>query len=225
MLKKTIFAGLAVASLAAPSIANEKDNAFYLTVGGGYSFVDDVDGDTTITGTKYDLSSDMDDAFNWNVGLGKHFNGKWRLEYSYGHFQPKMTNVTATTGGTGATASISPKPEFEIKSHMFNIYRDFRGFPIGGNKLTPYVGAGIGSTNVKMKNYTTTVAGTAVSVTDNGRDLTSWSVKGGLNYAATTSTDLYTEVSYNGLSNFSEDNINYDSLSDIKIMGGLRYKF
>ena len=221
MLKHSILAGIAIASFTAPSLADVKNNPIYITVGAGNSFVSDIEGDTTISGTKYDLSSDMENSFFWQLGVGKHIN-KWRLEAAFSKFEPKMENITATTGGVGVTASIDPKPEYDIKSYMFNVYRDFTS---EGKKISPYIGAGLGSTSVKMKNYTTTVSGTDVTVTDDGRDLFTWSIKGGANYRMNDSSDLFAELSYSALEKFSEDDINYDAFSSINLIGGLRYKF
>ena len=104
---------------------------------------------------------------------------------------------------------------------MFNVYRDF---PNDG-KFTPYVGIGLGSTSIKMQTYTTTVSGTDVVVTDDGRDLFSWDIKGGVTYSLNDTTDLYGEVVYFNTDSFDEDGINYDSIKATNVMAGVKFKF
>ncbi|KGG10902.1 Adhesin-like protein [Prochlorococcus sp. SS52] len=134
-----------------------------------------------------------------------------------------MQDITASTGGVGATASLSPKPEYDVKSYMLNVYRDFPGEE--DKKFYPYVAAGLGTTNVKMQNYTTTVAGTDVVVVDDGRDLFTWNLKGGMNYKMNDKNDLFAEANYTKLEKFTEDSINYDALSAVNLLAGWRYKF
>ena len=218
MLKKSALI-LSFASLASIAPVNAGDD-FYLSIGGGTTMIDTVEGDTTISGTKYDLESDMEDVFAYDIEFGKHIED-WRIAVSYSKSEPKMENITATTGGVGATASISPKPTYDFISLMFNVYKDF---PRDG-KFTPYVGAGLGSTHVEMQTYTTTVAGTDVAVSDDGRDLFTWDLKAGVTYDLNETADLYGELSYLKTESFDEDGINYDGLSSAVLVGGIKFNF
>tara|TARA_Y100001933_G_scaffold220251_1_gene229413 strand:+ start:29 stop:688 length:660 start_codon:yes stop_codon:yes gene_type:complete len=215
---KTLIAATSLGLLSLPLFANE--NNLYFSAGGGQGFVSEVSGDTTISGTKYDLKSDMESSFNYDFEIGKKID-KWRLGISYASQSPKQKNITATTGGVGVTASISPKPTYDVKSFMFNIYRDF---PNDG-KWTPYAGIGLGSSNIKMKTYTTTVAGTDIAVTDDGRDLFSWDIKGGVTYNLNETTDIYGEVVYHQTGKFNEDTVNYDAIKTTNLMAGVRFNF
>ena len=211
-----IGASLLAASVSAPSFAED----FYLSIGGTQQFVREVEGDVTIGGTKYDLEADIDSSFGYDIEFGKKIEN-WRLGLSYTHTSPKQSSVTATTGGVGATASISPKPTYDVDAIMFNVYRDF---PKDG-KFSPYVGVGLGSTSIEMQTYTTTVAGTDVTVTDDGRSLFTWDVKAGVTYELSEKTDLYGEFSYGSTSSFDEDGINYDGIKSAQIGAGVKFKF
>lgn len=209
---------LAIIASLSTSVLAEEDR-WYVSVGAGNSFISDIEGDTTISGTKYDLTGEMDSAFAYDIGIGKHFNN-WRVEASFGKTNPKMSKLSASTGGTGVTASISPKPEYEVTSYMFNVYRDFSD----GN-FSPYVGVGIGRANIEMNDYTTNIEGTDVAIVDDGRSLFTWDIKGGLNYEVTDSSTLFTEVAYQQMGEFDEDGINYDAIRAVNLKGGLRFKF
>ena len=211
-----IGASLLAGSLSAPAFAE----GFYLSIGGTQQFVQEVEGDTTISSTKYDLKSDIDSSFGYDIEFGKKIEN-WRLGLSYTHTSPKQANVTASTGGVGATASISPKPTYDVDSIMLNVYRDF---PKEG-KLSPYVGVGLGSTSIEMQTYTTTIAGTDVAVTDDGRSLFSWDVKAGVTYDLSERADLYGEFSYGSTGSFDEDGINYDGIKSAQLGAGVKFKF
>ena len=212
---------LLLGSFVAPTMA-EESKGFYLSIGGAQTFIQDVEGDTTISGTKYDLDSDIDSDFGYEIEFGKQIEN-WRLGISYGKTSPKQKNVSAENAatGVGVVASVSPKPTYDVESLMFNVYRDF---PNDG-KFTPYVGIGLGSTSIEMQTYTTTVSGTDVVVTDDGRDLFSWDIKGGVTYSLNQTTDLYGEVVYLHTDSFDEDGINYDAIKSTNLMAGIKFNF
>ena len=212
---------LLLSSIIVPSIAGES-RGFYLSIGGVQTFIQDVEGDTTISGTKYNLDSDIDSDFGYEIEFGKQIE-KWRLGISYGKTSPKQKNVTAENASTGlgVVASVSPKPTYDVESLMFNLYRDF---PNDG-KFTPYVGIGLGSTSIEMQTYTTTVSGTDVVVTDDGRDLFSWDIKGGVTYSLNERTDIYGEVVYMHTDSFDEDGINYDAIKSTNLIAGIKFNF
>jgi opacity protein-like surface antigen len=212
-----IGASLLAGSFAAPALAED----FYLSIGGTQQFVHEIEGDTTISGTSYNLSADIENAFGYDIEFGKQFNENWRLGLAYSHTEPKQENVTATTGGSGVTASISPKPTYDVGSLMLNVYRDF---PRDG-KFAPYVGLGLGSTSIELQTYTTTVAGTDVTVTDDGRSVFSWDVKAGVTYELSDRTDLYGEIAYGQTSSFDEDGINYDGIKNTNLGLGVKWNF
>ena len=216
-----IGASLVITSFIAPSIAEESKN-FYLSIGGSQTFIHDVEGDTTIGGVMYNLDSDIESAFGYEIEVGTQIEN-WRLGFSYGKTEPKQDNVSAEIAatGVGVVGSIDPKPSYDVKSYMFNVYRDF---PNEG-KFTPYVGIGVGSTSIELQTYTTTIDGTDVVVTDDGRDLFTWDIKGGVTYSVSESTDLYGEVVYVHTDKFDEDGINYDSITSTNLMAGVKFNF
>ena len=216
-----IGASLLASSFIAPSIAEESEN-FYFSIGGAQTFIHDVEGDTTIGGVKYNLDSDTESDLGYELEFGTQIKN-WRLGFSYGKTEPKQDNVSAeiAASGVGVVGSIDPKPSYDVKSYMFNVYRDF---PNEG-KFTPYVGIGVGSTSIELQTYTTTIDGTDVVVTDDGRDLFTWDIKGGVTYSLSENTDLYGEVVYLHTDSFDEDGINYDSITSTNLMAGIKFNF
>ena len=62
-------------------------------------------------------------------------------------------------------------------------------------------------------------------VTDDGRDLFTWDIKGGVTYSLSENTDLYGEVVYLHTDSFDEDGINYDSITSTNLMAGIKFNF
>ena len=76
-----------------------------------------------------------------------------------------------------------------------------------------------------MQTYTTTVSGTDIVVTDDGRNLFSWDIKGGVIYSLNQTIDLYGEVVYLQTDSFDEDGINYDPIKSTNLMAGIKFNF
>ena len=106
---------LLLSSFVAPSFAEESKD-FYLSIGGGIAFPNDVEGDTTVSGTKYDATFPTDNTGFYSIGIGKEFND-YRVEFNYAAATVETDSVTVTTGGNGVTASISPNLESDFKSY------------------------------------------------------------------------------------------------------------
>ena len=63
---------LLLSSFVAPSFAEESKD-FYLSIGGAQTFIQDIEGDTTISGTKYNLDSDIDSDFGYEIDEQANF--------------------------------------------------------------------------------------------------------------------------------------------------------
>ena len=213
-ISKSFFAGISLGLLSLPLLADE--NSVYFSAGMGQGFVSELEGDATVSGTKYNLNLDFDSAFIYDLEIGKKLDD-WRLGISYSSLSPQQNNVTAS----GSTAAVSPKPHFDVQSIMFNIYRDFST----EGKFTPYAGLGLGTSNIKIETHVTTVAGDQFLVSDDGRNVFGWDLKAGLTYSLTEQADVYTEVVYHQTSKFNEDGINYDAFKTTNVMGGVKFNF
>ena len=221
-MKKAFFATLVFAFSGSPVFSDDVPKSLYITGAIGETRVRDVGANTTFGGNLYQLESEFDNAFNLQLGLGKYLNDHWRIEGAYSKSSPKEIDITASTGGSSATATLDKKPEYDLKSYMLNVYRDFD--PITRN-ISPYFGLGVGMTNVKMQEYTTTIASTDVVVKDPGRSLFTYSIKAGASIPVNDRSVFFSELSYNALEQFNEDSVYFDEISAINLIGGFRYKF
>ena len=215
---------LLLSSFVAPSFAEESKD-FYLSIGGGIAFPNDVEGDTTVSGTKYDATFPTDNTGLYSIGIGKEFND-YRVEFNYAAATVETDSVTVTTGGNGVTASISPNLESDVKSYMVYGFKDFEN----ESKFSPYFGIGLGFSSLSAKDQTATVAGTALSLKGAEESVFTFALKGGVTYPIAENTSLYSEATYQNMSSYQVaeagyETVNYDSNNFFAITAGLRFNF
>ena len=148
--------------------ADEFKKGFYSS----YSLGAGTYSDLLLSGTI--LSLPFDYGFSYEGGFGYDFGKTFRTELSY----------------TNTTSSISTGNQAKFGSFMFNGYIDF---PLGNSKWAPFVGAGIGTTNVDATNLCT--AGGTDDCKDN---VSTYAISGGINYALNDKTEITTKLTYFG---------------------------
>jgi len=224
MKKVLIGASLFLTSIVSPAIA-EESNSFYVTAGGGLAVPSEVEGDSTISGTKYDAKFPTDDTGFYSIGIGKEFNDM-RLELNYSAATVKTDSITVTSGGTGVTASISPDMESDVTSFMFFGFKDFKN----ETKLTPYAGVGLGWAIFDAKDQTVTLSGTDYSLKGTQETVFSYALKAGAAYEIAKNTSLYSEATYQHFGEFQVkesgyETVNYDANRFLALGAGLRFSF
>tara|TARA_B100000989_G_C19449858_1_gene431250 strand:+ start:143 stop:805 length:663 start_codon:yes stop_codon:yes gene_type:complete len=220
-MKNYLFgASVLLSSLVAPSFAEESKD-FYLSIGGGLAFPSDIEGDATFGGTTIDAKFPTDDPFFYSLGIGKEFND-WRLEFNYSGTKISTNSITATSGGTGVTASITPDLEVDAKSYMIYGFKDIPN----ETKFTPYFGVGLGTSTLSTEATTVSVSGSDVTLSAASESVFTYGIKGGIGYEIANNTSIYSEASYLNYASFSTDlSENYDSNSYFGISAGLKFTF
>ena len=95
-MKNYLFgASILLSSFVSPSFAEESKD-IYLSIGGGIAFPSDVEGDTTLGGTKYDATFPTDSTGMYSIGLGKEFDS-FRLELNYSAATVETNSISLTT--------------------------------------------------------------------------------------------------------------------------------
>ncbi len=93
------------------------------------------------------------------------------------------------------------------------------------SRWVPYVGGGLGYTNVSWGAYRASVLGATVSQTAGSQGVLGYQGKVGISYLANKSTDVFVEGIYQGTAGFTVDTVNYDPLSSWGARLGARYRF
>ena len=200
------------------------DNDFYLSIGYGIAFPNDVESDYVIgnTSTTYDITEETDDPGMLSVGFGKAFDNDFRIEFNLSKATVSVDSFTVTSNGSGITESITPKLEYDVTNYMVYGLKDFSN----ESKFTPYAGVGIGFASIDANDATATIAGTNYSFTFEEESVLSFAFKGGVGYKITDQTTLFTELGYTNLASFrSKGGVNYDSNELIGLTAGVKFSF
>ena len=222
MKKYLLGTSLLLSSIAtAPVMA---DDNFYLSIGYGIAFPNDVESDYVIgdTSTTYDITEETDDPGMLSVGFGKAFDNDFRIEFNLSKATVSVDSFTVTSNGSGITESITPKLEYDVTNYMVYGLKDFSN----ESKFTPYAGVGVGFASLDADDATATIAGTAYSFTFEEESVFSFAFKGGIGYELSDQTTLFTELGYTNLASFrSKGGVNYDSNDLIGLNAGVKFSF
>ena len=218
MKKYLLTSSLLIGSFATPLLADEPTD-FYLSVGGGFQSISDIEGDIATDGFSFDTNS----PFQYSLAIGKEF-GDWRLEFNYSASTVSSDAITVIPAGQNAvSASITPDLEIDVKSYMLYGYKDFTN----DTKLSAYLGAGLGISSFDVPAQNINVGGANVPLPAVDEQVFTFGVKGGVEYEIAENTSLYTEVGYLNISSFDSDDEqeSYDSTNSFTIGAGLRFMF
>jgi opacity protein-like surface antigen len=195
------------------------EKGFYATVGLGGAWPQNVTGNTTILGVGVTGSYALGGGFSGDIGAGYDF-GPVRTELTYAYTGASLNSVTATALGTSGTASIS-NGSVSTNSILVSAYVDIPT----KSKFTPYIGGGLGYTNVGWGAYSASALGITLTQQAGSQGVLGYQAKLGVTYQASAKADVFVEGTYQGSSGFSVDRVNYDSLSAFGARLGARYRF
>ena len=159
--RKLLNASIAILTLPITIIGNtpqqiraEESKGIYVTGSYGTSSFTSADWKATVNDLAHKGDLKFNDGSGWETGLGYDF-GRLRTEISYGSSINEIKSISATIDEgilKGTAAQSSASGDLIIKNILINGYLDF---PIGEeNKLTPYLGAGIGGSKLSIDNIT-----------------------------------------------------------------------
>jgi len=203
-----------VAPVVAEVVEVESVNGWYLTVGAGAAWPSDLGARTTgleDLGFDQNYNGDLSfgGGFSGDGGIGYDF-GAIRAELTYGYTRSSLNEVSFGDFDTDASGIINKNDV------MASLYWD-----ILPGRWTPYIGGGVGYTNLSTPSFT--VDGYR---TDDGNEgLFGWQAKVGVSYALAYNWDIYVEGTYSGAEGFETDNLRLDAYEDFGAKLGFRYRF
>jgi len=188
----------------------EQAPGWYLTVGAGAAWPSDVGFRTRNFDDNLNGDLQFGGGFSVDGGLGYDF-GAIRAELTYGYTAASLNEISVSDFNPGASGIINKNDIFA------SAYWDI--IPTG--RWTPYIGGGLGYTNLSTPSFS--VGGFRTGSSNRG--LFGWQAKVGVSYAASYNFDVYAEGTYSGTEGFSTSNVRYDSYNDFGAKLGLRYRF
>jgi outer membrane protein OmpA-like peptidoglycan-associated protein len=157
--------------------ASAVDQGFYLGIGAGVNLTEDVD----LEGGAIDTDAATDLGWAAAGSFGYAYGNGIRTELEFGYRSNDVDDLSGVAGGSGDVDAISI---------MVNALYDFHN----STRFTPYVGGGIGWTNLDFSGVAP-VGGSTLS--DNGDDIGYQGIAG-LSYAIAEQVDLFGEYRYAG---------------------------
>lgn len=172
---------------------------WYLRGDIGYKLYSDPDGSfegsSTVSDLRYERES-MDNAWLVGVGVGYQFNDYLRGDITLDYETKAEAKGYAVCGGcTGGYSE--EKTDIDVWTVMINGYIDLGTW----NRITPYVGAGIGAAYVNTSNVVSINPGGATTTysDDNGQWNFAWALMAGAEYAITPNWSLDAGYQYRSL--------------------------
>ena len=191
-------------------IIDGEKSGIYFSGGVGTTSVDDIKGTITSSITN---KTELEKGFLYSAGFGYDF-GDFRAEVNYRKDSFDINKYSVTNNGT-TTAATSAKGDFDVSTIGVNIFYDFNN----NSQFTPYIGAGIGSTKLDVKN--SVINGISASNTDDST--TSYNLKLGVSYEVAKSSELYLEGTYLTISDVDLNSVKVDDIKTYSVMAGLRF--
>ncbi|MEP3276979.1 MAG: outer membrane protein [Stappiaceae bacterium] len=205
---------------------------WYLRGDIGYKFYQAPTGSTFAAGTGTFIDNELDDTFLIGAGIGYKWNDFFRTDLTVDYEAPAGYSGRANCVGCVAPGQYSTETaDIDVWSFMLNGYVDL----LTWNKITPYVGAGLGVSIVSTSDVQfvnpdgsrgsydgdsqanfawALMAGAAYEVNQN------WSIDAGYRYF--NIGDAKTEVVPAGNGN---SRINYEDIQAHELRVGVRYNF
>ena len=171
-MKKLNFLSILIAgSVSIPCSVVAEEKGVYIFGSTGTARINDIDYSASLGG----VTEEFDYGFSPEFGIGYDF-GTFRTEASYS----LINSDTSKIGGVEVSGY-----DTEVKTFYVSAAYDFRA----DKKWQPYVGVGVGKTEVE-----TSLLVSGVKVSASVDDITTVKVKLGVNYEATDNLDIYGEL-------------------------------
>jgi opacity protein-like surface antigen len=213
---------LSALGFVAPARAGETipdPKGFYATLGLGASWPQTIQGDITGFGVPVKGSYGMAGGFAGEIGAGYDF-GTVRAELTYTYNNATITTGTISVLGLSGSTNIN-NGGVNTNSVMASAYVDIPT----KSRWVPYVGGGIGYTNVGWGAYSATVGAFTATEAAGNQGVFGYQAKVGLSYLAAKNADVFVEGTYQGTTGFTVDTVNYDPISSWGARLGARYRF
>ena len=203
-----------------PAQPSADTKGFYATLGVGAAWPQDVTGDTTVLGIPVNGSYSLNGGFAGEVGAGYDF-GPVRTELTYSYTNATLSSLSGTALGINLGSTSISDGGVNTNSVLASAYVDIPT----QSRWVPYLGGGVGYTNVSWGSYSATAFGLTVSQAPGSQGVFGYQGKVGVSYLASKSTDLFVEATYQGTAGFTVNSVNYDPLSSWGARLGARYRF
>lgn len=215
-----LLAGSARADDSTNTAPTQEATGAYATLGLGAAWPQNVTGNTTVLGIPVNGSYSLNGGFAGEVGVGYDF-GPVRSELTYSYNNANLSSLSGSALGVNLGSTTVSNGSVSTNSVLASAYVDIPT----NSRWVPYLGGGLGYTNVGWGAYSATAFGVRLTQTPGSQGVFGYQAKLGLSYLATKHTDVFVEGTYQGAAGFTIDGIHYDPLNSWGARLGARYRF
>lgn len=215
-----LLAGAAKADDTTSTTPTEGATGAYATLGLGAAWPQNVTGTTTVLGIPVNGSYGLNGGFAGEVGIGYDF-GSVRSELTYSYNNATLSSVSGAALGVNLGSTNISNGSVNTNSVLVSTYVDIPT----KSRWVPYVGGGLGYTNVAWGAYSATAFGVTATQSPGSQGVFGYQAKLGLSYLASKHADVFVEGTYQGAAGFSLGGVNYDPLNSWGARLGARYRF
>ena len=202
--------GVAAPALAKPNAVPDT-RGFYATLGIGASWPQS----STVS------NSSLAVPVNATLNYGGSFSGEAGLGYDFGAVRTELTYVYDRASITGASGGNTATGNRNASSVFASAYVDIPT----QSRWVPYLGGGIGYTNLSSGTVTASSGGSTVTLNSGNQGLFGYQAKAGVAYIASDSTDVFLEGVYQGAPGYTSSSTTYGPYNSWGARVGFRLRF
>ncbi len=191
----------------------EQGKGFYATIGLGAQWPQQRSFDIDNTGIDGDVHSGG--GFSGDIGLGYDF-GAIRTELTYGYSRSSVSDISISTNRFGS-GRVDASGNVDKNDVLLSAYWDIPT----GSRWSPYVGGGIGYSNIGTPNIR--VGG--INTGGGNYGAFGYQAKLGVSYIASYNTDIFLEGVYQGATGQTVNDVDFGSFNSWGAKLGFRYRF
>ena len=194
--------GLLSSSILTPCFAGESKGIYFK----GSAGITDIR-DITASALGVSIPVEVDSESVYEIGFGYDFGNDIRTEIVY----------DKTSGDISKVNGVASSADIDASTLSASIFKDFST----ESKFTPYIGIGLGTTNIDVG--TITISGTSfVGSNSNTETLT---LTAGTSYDFNESSNLFLEINNRKVGDVSVAGVEYSDITTLGFNAGIRFSF
>ena len=194
--------GIISTSILNPCFADESKGIYFK----GSAGITDIR-DVTASALGVSIPVVVDSESVYEIGLGYDFGNDIRTEFVY----DKTSGDISKVNGVASSANI------DASTFSASIFKDFSN----ESKFTPYIGIGLGTTNVDIG--TITISGTSFAGSNNNTETIT--LTAGTGYQFNETSNLFLEINNRKVSDLSVGGVEYTGITTLGFNAGIRFLF
>ena len=194
--------GILTTSLFTPCFADDSKGIYFK----GNAGITDIS-DITASALGTSVTAEIDSGMSYGMSFGYDFGNDIRTEIGY----------DKVTGDFSKLNEIEISGDIDASTFSASVFKDFSS----DSKFTPYIGAGLGTTNIDVG--TLTLAGMEFAGSNSNTETLTLTI--GTNYEFDEGSNLFFEGNYRKVGDVTVSGIQYTDISTLGVNAGIKFSF